>query len=242
MTAGGSGDPSLQAALLAGSVIESAWVGYRILRADRYQDRTAMWIDAAWSPVGLIACELGLDPEDGAPWMKNLAIGAAIGAGASEDPVDRTGILALLGLAAAVSGLRAQGRDAHVAGLSLAVNDIISWTGSHTAVSTYIAAHRRQARLKDEADRLALDNATKAAAESERSQQHRLVHHRTVEVLQEMAEQRRADGRGRPGHDGRPGRLRHILRAGGANAHRPRSCPPPGGGDGRGRRGSTSNW
>lgn len=53
--------PKLQAALLAGSVIESAWVGYRILRADRYQDRTAMWVDAAWAAGGLIACELGLD-------------------------------------------------------------------------------------------------------------------------------------------------------------------------------------
>ena len=206
--------PKLQALLLAGSVIESAWLGYRILRADRYQDRAAQWIDTAWAAAGLIACELGLDPGDGAPWMKNLAIGAAIGAGASEDPVDRAGILALLGLAAAVSGVRAKGRDAHVAGLSLAVNDIINWTGSHTAVATYIAAHRRQARLKDDADRLAFENATRAAAESERSQQHRLVHHRTVEVLREMA---RSDDERAVADLARSeaGRLRHILRAGG---------------------------
>ncbi len=206
--------PRLQVALLIGSVIESAWLGYRILRADHYRDRTAMWIDAAWSAGGLMACELGLDPEDGAPWMKNLAIGAAIGAGASEERVDRAGILAVLGLAATVAGVRAKGRDAHVAGLALAVNDIINWTGSHAAVSTYVGAHRRQARLQDDADRLALENATRAAAQSERTQHHQLVHHRTVEVLQEMArshdERAVADMARREA-----GRLRHILRGGG---------------------------
>ena len=210
--------PKLQVVLLAGTVIESTWLSYRILRADRYQDRTAQWVDTAWAAGGLIACQLGLGPGGGAPWMKNIAIGAAIGAGACEDPVDRAGILTLLGLAGAAAGVRAKGRDTHVAGLSLAVNDIINWTGSHTAVSTYVAAHRRQARLRDEADGLALENATKAAAESERSQQHRLVHQRTVEVLVEMATS---------GTSARPGNWPGKRPAGSVTSCAPAvRCPP----------------
>jgi hypothetical protein len=203
--------PRLQAALLAGSVIESTWLAGRLLKAGCYRDRTVVWVDAAWSAVGLVVSGAGLGPGDSAPWMKNVAIGAALGASSSESPVDRAGALGLLGAAAAVTGLRAEGRDSHVAGLALGINDIISWTGSHIAVSTYIAAHRRQARLQDEADDLALEQATEAAAEAERSHQHQLVHQRTTEVLRALsdsADDRTAGALARQ----EAGRLRHILR------------------------------
>ena len=177
--------PKLQALLLLGTTVESIWLGRRILRVDRYQDRTGQWVDTAWSAFGLIACEMGPGPGGGAPWMKNIAIGAAIGAGGSGG----------FGGPPACSGCRGwrldggascQGPRPHVAGLSLAVkNDIINWSGIHVAISTYIAAHRRQARLQDEADHMALENATKAAAELERSEQHRRVHRKTVEALRE---------------------------------------------------------
>jgi len=203
--------PKLQAALLAGTVVESAWLTYRLLRADRYQDRTALWVDTVWAAAGLMACEAGLGPGEGAPWMKNVVNGAFYGAAASESPMERAGTLGLLSVAVTAAGARARGRDSHVAGLALAVNDIISWTGAHVAGSIYVAAHRRQARLQDEADRLALEQATEAASEAERSHQHRLLHQRTVEVLRAVAA---SDDRHAAGALARheAGRLRHILR------------------------------
>jgi signal transduction histidine kinase len=203
--------PKLQIALLAGTVIESAWLANRILKAGRYRDRRAQWVDTAWSATGLVVCGAGLGPGESAPWMKNIAIGAALGASSSENPLERAGSLSLLGAAAMVAGVRAEGRDSHVAGLALACNDIISWTGMHMAVSTYMAAHRRQARLQDEADRATVAQATEAAAVAERSHQHGLVHRRTVEVLHALAASSDRESAGAVARL-EAGRLRHILR------------------------------
>jgi len=203
--------PRLQAVLLAGAVAESAWLVSRILRAGRYRDRPALWVDSIFSAVGLVVCGAGLGPGESAPWMKNVAIGAALGAASSDELIDRAGTLGMLGMAATVTGIRAEGRDSHVAGLALALNDIISWVGMHVAVSSYIAAHRRQARLQDDADQLALERAAEVAAETERSHQHRLVHERTVEVLRALARiHDRESGSALARQEA--GRLRYILR------------------------------
>jgi len=181
-------NPKLQTALLVGTVIESGWLSRRILKADSYLDRNARLVDTVWSAVGMVLCEAWLGDRDVAPWMKNIAIGSATGAAISESPTERAGLLGVLSAAAVVSGLRAKGRDSEVAGVALAVNDVISWTGQHLAISTYLSAYRRQARLKDEADRKALENTAELTASEERRRQHSLVHRRTAAVLRSIAD------------------------------------------------------
>ena len=201
----------LQIALLSGTIAESVWLAQRLLRAERYQDRTAMWVDTAWTGAGLVASGAGLGSSNTAPWMKNVAIGATLGAASSENAFERFSAVGVMGCAAALTGIRARGRDAHVAGGALVVNDIISWTGMHIAVRTYISAHRRQALLQDSANLLAVEKATAAATEAERSRQYRLVHERTLEVLRALAD---TDD----GHEAgvlarqEAGRLRYFLR------------------------------
>ena len=112
---------------------------------------------------------------------------------------------------ALATGIRARGRDRHVAGFGLALNDVISWTGMHIACSLYVAAHRRYARLQDEAAAVTLRQAQEAAVEVERSQQHRLVHQATIEVLNELAASNDAAAAGALARQ-EAGRLRHILR------------------------------
>jgi signal transduction histidine kinase len=180
--------PKIQGALLAGTVLESAWLARRILRTDSYEDRVGRVVDTVWASVGMLVCEAGLGEGSAAPWMKNIAIGAALGAAISDNPVEQDIQLGILCSAAFISGLRAKGRDSHVAGVALAVNDVINWTGQHLAVRTHLATYRRQARLRDEADRRAVELAAERTASEERTRQHRLVHSRTAAVLRSLAE------------------------------------------------------
>jgi hypothetical protein len=116
--------------------------------------------------------------------------------------------------AAIATGLQARGRDAHVAGLALAVNDAVSWAGSHVAARSYLKAHRRYARLRDEADALTVERAAASASEAERSRQRELLHQVTVSVLgaiADSAELRLAEAAAR----GEAARLRYALRSGG---------------------------
>jgi signal transduction histidine kinase len=179
--------PKLQTALFFGTVLESAWLSRKILRAGTYQQSGARRLDTAWAALGMVLCEAWLGDQDAAPWMKNVAIGSATGAAICENPAERAGLLGLLSAAAVVSGLRAKGRDSNVAGLALAVNDVVSWTGQHLAISTYLSAYRRQARLKDESDRKALHDTAELTANEERTRQHSLVHRRTAGVLRSIA-------------------------------------------------------
>jgi signal transduction histidine kinase len=180
--------PKIQGALLAGTVLESAWLARRILRSDSYQDPAGRVVDTVWASVGMLVCEAALGEGSATPWMKNVAIGAAVGAAISDNPVEQNIQLGILCSSAFISGLRAKGRDSHVAGAALAVNDVINWSGQHLAVRTYLATYRRQARLRDEADRRAVELAAERTASEERIRQHRLVHNRTAAVLRSLAE------------------------------------------------------
>ena len=197
--------------LWTAAAAESGWLGRRLLKSGNYEDRVALWVDTLFSVGGLAVCEAALVGGDGAPWMKNIAIGAALGAAATPNPVERAAAMTVLSSAAVVSGVNAKGRDAHVAGLALAVNDAISWWGMHGATRAYVAGHLRQARLRDEADALALQTAAAAAAESERSRQHILVHEGTIDALDALAASVDPHSAGAIARQ-EAARLRHVLR------------------------------
>jgi signal transduction histidine kinase len=203
--------PKLQLALLGAAAAESAWFGYRLVRAGRYRDRTVMWTDTVSAAAGLIACEAGLGAQVAAPWMKNMVIGAALGAASADSATERTAAIGLLGAAGVWSGVHAQGRDAHVAGLMLALNDLVSWSGQYAAARLYVESQRRDARLRDEADALAVERARVTAAETERIRQHQLVHRATLDALQAIAHSTdRTDATARARKEA--ARLRHVLR------------------------------
>ncbi len=204
--------PKLQVLLLAIATAESAWMAQRLVRRGRLDDPLVIWADTAFCAAGLIACEAGLDQGEGAPWMKNLVIGAGMGSSCSERPFERMSTMGVLSIAGLWSGLRAKGRDAHVSGWDLAINDVVNWVGSHAAFRVYVEAHRDYARLRDQADSLALERATARASEAERSRQHRKVHRATAEALRSIAECRDANDATLLARN-EAGRLRHILQS-----------------------------
>ncbi len=208
------GRPLLQAAALSGIVVESAWLSRRLIRRRGYDDRLGVWVDCLSAAAALLISQRGLGTQGAAPWAKNVAIGAAIGAASTRRVSDTVGTVGALCAAAIVTGLRAGGRDAHVAGIALSVNDAVSWTGTHAAARSYLTAHRRYARLRDEADALAVERAAAAAAEAERGSQQELLHHVTVDVLSAIVEG--SDfGSGQAAARREAARLRHALRTGG---------------------------
>ena len=187
---------------------------HRVLRAGRYRDRLGLWVDTVSTSVGLLACESALGDGDGSPWMKNLTIGASLAA-AAPSAAEGVAAMGVLGGAAVVAGLGARGNDRHVAGVALAVNDAISWSGMHGATGIYLRAHRRYAALRDRADEVAVARASEAASDAERLRQHHRLHRRTVDVLEELA---RTDSEAAAGALTRreAARLRHELRTGGS--------------------------
>jgi signal transduction histidine kinase len=204
--------PGVQLALLGLAGLESAWLARRVMGAGRYRDRTAMWADVVFSSVGLLACEAALGDGDAAPWMKNVAIGAALGAASPSTREEGAAAMVALGSSAVLAGVRARGRDSHVAGLALAVNDAISWTGMFTAARIYVENHRRSARLRDATDAIAVEQAAERASQEERARQHRLLHRGTVDALRTLA---RSDDPLVAGRVARheAARLRYALRA-----------------------------
>ncbi len=179
--------PVLQAGILAGVALESGWLGRRILRAQRYDDRRGMWLDTASTAAALIVSQRGLGSDAVAPWAKNVAIGAAAGAATARRMGESVGAMTMLCAAAMATGVRAGGRDAHVAGVALAANDAVSWAGMHVATRVYLTAHRRYARFRDQAVELAVERAQATAAEAERSRQHELLHRVTIGVFGRIA-------------------------------------------------------
>ena len=200
-----------QVALLGGSTLESAWLVRRILGAGGYEDRAGMWADTVFSSVGLLACEAALGHGGAAPWMKNIAIGAALGAASPADRADSAAAMSVLGAAGVLAGLHARGRDVHVAGTALAVNDVISWTGMFAAARIYVESYRRNARLRDDADALVVERAAETASQDERSRQHRLLHRGTVAALEGLAQTDDPLVAGRLARH-EAARLRHALR------------------------------
>lgn len=206
--------PLLQAATLAGIVAESGWLSRRIIRARGYDDRLGVWVDCASAAAALLISQRGLGTQGAAPWAKNVAIGAALGAASTRRTTDTVGTVGTLCAAAIATGLRARGRDAHVAGLALAVNDAVSWTGSHVAARSYLNAHRRYARLRDEANALTVERAAASASEAERSRQRELLHQVTVGVLGTIADSAEL-GLAEAAARREAARLRYALRTGG---------------------------
>ena len=107
--------PLLQAAVLAGVVVESGWLSRRLVRARRYDDRLGVWVDCGSAAAALLISQRGIGTRGAAPWAKNVAIGAAIGAASTRRAADTVGTVGTLCAAAIATGLRARGRDAHVA-------------------------------------------------------------------------------------------------------------------------------
>jgi signal transduction histidine kinase len=178
--------PKLQWCLLALATAESGWLASRLLRQGK-PDRTTNIADGLFAAVGMVVCQAGLGDGEGALWMKNLAIGAVLGASGFEHVVDRVGAVAAVGSAALWCSARPRGREARVAGVTLAANEVINMVGEHLAARFYVAGHRRYAALTDEARAVAVARAAEAAAQAERSRQHRLFHAMTVQVLRDVA-------------------------------------------------------
>jgi signal transduction histidine kinase len=206
--------PVLQATVLAAIVTESAWLSRRLICAGKYDDRLGVWMDCAAAAAAVLVSQQGLGSRDAAPWAKNLAIGAAIGAASTRRTLDNVGTVGLLCAAAIATGVRARGRDVHVAGRALAVNDAISWAGTHLASRSYLNAHRRYARLRDEADELAVERATAAASEAERSRQQAKLHQLTASVLDQLTHSPTI-GAAQDAARIEAARLRYALRTGG---------------------------
>ena len=122
-----------------------------------------------------------------APWTKNVAIGAAIGASSAPRRRDAIAAVSTLCTAGLLAGLREGGRDAPVAGFGLAFNDAVSWAGMSAASRVYLNAHRNYARLRDQADALAVERSAAAAAQSERGRQHEALHRVTIDALRKIA-------------------------------------------------------
>ena len=205
-----------QAAVFGGLVIESGWLLRRVHRANAYDDRVGLWVDAAASATGLLASQRGLGSA-AAPWVKNVAIGSVIGSLTTGRPVDAAGATGLVCGAGLAAATRSTGRDAHVSGLALAVNDAISWVGQGLAARAYLRSHRRSAGMQDEATQLAVERSAAAEAQDERSRQHESLHRVTIDVLQRLAasenlEQSQAIARNEAA------RLRYALRNGGRPA------------------------
>ncbi|HZZ96539.1 MAG TPA: ATP-binding protein [Jatrophihabitantaceae bacterium] len=175
-----------QLAVFAMLSAESAWLIRRIVKRTGYDDRVGMWADTVTSAAGLLASHRDL-AGGAAPWAKNVAIGSAIGASSAPSRGDAAGAVGLLCAAALAVGTRRSGRDAHVAGLALAANDAMSWSGMCIAARAYLDAYRNYANARDEADMLAVDRAVAAAAQSERGQQHERLHRITIDVLGRVA-------------------------------------------------------
>ena len=203
--------PGLHAALLAAFVAESGWVAYRLIRSGGSRDRTAMRTDAFATSVGLLACESLLVGGEGAPWMKNLVIGAAVGASGLENSSDRLMAMTALGGSELWSGVRARGRDAHVAGPAMAVSDVSNLIGMHVTSRIYVSMRRRFADLMDQATARRVEQAKAASAEDERSRQQQRLHRRTIEVLGAIADSTDHEDACRLARQ-EADRLRHILR------------------------------
>lgn len=203
--------PKLHVVLLAAGILESAWLGYRLSRAGGYRDRSVLWADTLGSAAGLVACETLLSVDSGAPWMKNILIGAAVGASGAERRSDRIAAMAVLGASELWSGIRAGGRDRHVAGIAMAASDVSNLIGLHVTSRIYVSMRRRFAVLMDQATALRIDQATAVSTESERARQHRLLHRATVEVLNAISMSADHESAVRLAEQ-EAGRLRHILR------------------------------
>ena len=204
-------NPRAQAAFWLGLAAESGWLGRRIVARGRYDDRLGMWVDTVATSAALLASQGGLS-EGAAPWAKNTAIGAAIGASSSRRGGEAGAVVATVCSAALLTGMRSRGRDAHVAGGALAFNDAVSWSGMSAASRVYVQAHHRYAEQRDQADELAVERSAAAAAQAERSRQHEALHRVTIDMLGRIAATASvAEARSIAGAEA--ARLRYALRA-----------------------------
>jgi signal transduction histidine kinase len=204
-------NPRSQLAFWTGVAVESSWLVRRIVARGRYEDRLGMWVDTVATSAALVASQGGL-AEGAAPWAKNMAIGAAIGASSSPRRGEAGAVVATVCSAALLTGMRSRGRDAHVAGRALAVNDAVSWSGMSAASRVYVQAHYRYAQQRDQADELAVERSAAAAAQAERSRQHEALHRVTIDMLGRIAGTANA-AEARAIASAEAARLRYALRA-----------------------------
>jgi len=170
-----------------------------------------MWSDTLGTAAGLVACESALGDDEGAPWMKNLVIGAGVGASSSERRSERMAALSVLAASEWWSGFRARGRDTRVAGFAMAASDICNLVGLHVTSRNYVSLRRRFATLMDEATTLKIEQTMATAAEVERGRQQQLLHQATIEVLKAIATTTDRESASRLAQQ-EAGRLRHVLR------------------------------
>ncbi len=200
-----------QAAIWTALAAESVWLSRRILRAGRYEDAPAMWADTLTSGAAMLVSSRGLSA-GAAPWTKNVAIGAAIGASSAARSRDAVAAVSTLCVAGLLTGLGKRGRDAPVAGVALAFNDAVSWAGVSAASRVYLNAHRRYALLRDEADELAVERSAAVAAQAERGRQHEALHRVTIDALRAIARSTQMSA-ARAIARAEASRLRYALRA-----------------------------
>ncbi|MGO8872793.1 MAG: ATP-binding protein [Acidimicrobiales bacterium] len=143
--------------------------------------------------------------------MKNLVIGAAVGASGAERRNDRITGMAILAVSEWWSALRARGRDTHVAGLAMAGSDVSNLIGLHVTSVNYVSMRRRFAALMDQAAALRLEQARATSTERERGRQQQVLHHATIEVLNRIACSVDRESASRLARQ-EAGRLRHVLR------------------------------
>jgi signal transduction histidine kinase len=208
--------PGRQVAVFAAVAAESAWLAWRIRAEGGYRGTLPRRVDTAFAAAGLIVSESGLG-EAGAPWMKNIAIGATLGAAGAEQASESYAMIGVLAAAAVARGLVARGRDGHASGVALAVNDAVSWIGTYSASRIYVTAHRRFAELSTQAEAVAVAAARETAAEAERSGQQRRLHRITIEALHQLADSTELETARRLARQ-EAARLRHALRSGGESA------------------------
>ena len=163
-----------QAGLLAAVTAESVWLWRRIARSGGHDERLALWVDTLASAAALVVSQR-TRAAGAAPWAKNVAIGAAIGAAGARRRHDAVASVAVLCAAALQSG-RAAG-----------VNDAISWAGMSFAARRYLAAHRQYAVARDDAEVLAVERSAARAAQDERAAQHDTLHRATIDTLRAIA-------------------------------------------------------
>jgi signal transduction histidine kinase len=205
--------PRLQAALLTAVAAESTWMAARLVRKGAYRDATERWVDTLTASASLAICEAGLGDGAGA-WAKNLMIGASMGSASADKTASGAVSMAALAGVGIAAGLKARGRDARARGVGLALNDALSWMGTHAAARIYVNAHRRYASLRDEAETIAVVRATETAAIEERHRQQERLHRVAVGTLRRIAGS--DDVEAAAGMARRESvRLRHALRTSG---------------------------
>ncbi len=180
--------PKVALALLAVSIVETAWIARRAWSRRSYTDPQLAWIDTAFGVGGLIvmASTTTLDDRtDWLNWMCPFTFGTTIGGAAAIEGHRSKLIPAVLAGTYVVTvhrNIRSGGSQ-----LATALANTTSYIGS------YAAARSFGGRLREDSDKLAtarqetLRERERFAAERQRNYEHRLLHDSALQTLELIA-------------------------------------------------------